>query len=99
MPEHWLILTISLILTYLYGSVFTVLFLNIELTQSKNALSFGIFSLVNIMIQLGIGYFLSPSLLVTVYPIVVHLPLLLMCTFYYKKDFLTSFSICTSSIF
>ena len=91
MPEHWLILTISLILTYLYGSVFTLLFLDIDLQEPSIARSFGVFSFINISIQLALGYF-SPQLVVLIYPIVVHLPLLFLCVFYYKKTVLVSLS-------
>ena len=92
MPEHWFILTISLIITYLYGSVFTLLFLDIDLQEPSSVRSFGVFSLINISIQLAFGYFSSPRLVVLVYPLVVHLPLLLLCIFYYKRNFLISLS-------
>ena len=92
MPEHWLILTISLIVTYLYGSIFTLLFLDIDLQEPSVIRSFGIFSIINISIQLAFGYFSSSQLVVLIYPIVVHLPLLLLCIFYYKKTILVSLS-------
>lgn len=92
MPEHWFILTISLIITYLYGSIFTLLFLDIDLQEPSAVCSFGIFSFINISIQLAFGYFSSPQLVVLVYPMIVHLPLLLLCVFYYKKTFLVSLS-------
>lgn len=92
MPEHWLILTISLIFTYLYGSIFTLLFLDIDLQEHVNVRVFGIFSFINVSVQLVFGYFASPNLVVLVYPLIVHLPLLFLCTFYYKKDVLTVLS-------
>lgn len=92
MPEHWLILTLSLIMTYLYGSVFTLLFLDIDLQEPVHARAFGIYSLLNVSIQLAFGYFSSPDLVVLIYPLIVHLPLLLFCTFYYKKHLLTVLS-------
>lgn len=92
MPEHWLILTISLIVTYLYGSVFTLLFLDVDLQEPSVACSFGIFSFINISAQLAFGYFSFPTLVVLIYPLIVHLPLLLLCIFYYKKTLLVSLS-------
>ena len=82
MPEHWLILTISLIVTYFYGSVFTLLFLDVDFQEPAIARSFGIFSIINLSIQLAFGYFASPQQVVFGYPLIVHLPLLLLCIFY-----------------
>ncbi len=92
MPEHWFLLTVSLIITYLYGSVFTLLFLDIDLQDGKNSLPFGLFSFCSIAVQLTIGYFASSKLVELVYPLVVHVPLLLLCMLCYKKNFLTALS-------
>ena len=92
MPEHWLILTISLIVTYFYGSVFTLLFLDVDFQEPAIARSFGIFSIINLSIQLAFGYFASPQQVVFGYPLIVHLPLLLLCILYYKKTFWVSLS-------
>jgi len=79
-------------ITLLYGSVFTLLFLEVELNNRKNLISFVIFVIGNLGLQYGLGYFISVDMVVFFYPLIVHFPLFLFCTKYCGKSILTTVS-------
>lgn len=99
MPEHWLLYTIYLLVTFLYGSVFTLLFLGVDFHERKHCISFAVFSVAILGIQLALGYFATFDLVVATYPLVVHLPLFLFSIFHHKNSPLTAFSSITMAYF
>lgn len=92
MYDELLVAALYSVVTLLYGSIFTLLFLKIELNRRRNFASFLGFVLLILTIQYLVGYFVSPELVVTIYPLIVHLPLLLFCTIYHGKSVLTTVS-------
>jgi len=90
MLDDLIIDTIYSIVTLLYGSVFTLLFLDIKLTTRKNLITFALFSILIFVVQCLIGYFVSVDTVISFYPLIVHLPLFLFCTIYHRKNVLTT---------
>ncbi len=81
--------SIYLCLTFFYGCVFTVLFLSIPFTR-KNVAIFSLFSFSSILCQLLLGYYCSMMVVITFYPLLVHVPLLLLCVFVYRSNVISS---------
>lgn len=80
------------IVTLLYGSIFTLLFLDIKLRDRRTLVSFSLFSVLVLGIQSIVGYYVSVDMVVRLYPLIVHVPLFLMCILYYGKSILTTCS-------
>ncbi len=85
-----LLWSLNVCITYFYGSVFTLLFLDVNLKEKKNKLIFTVFSLLCIGLQLTIGYISSMNTVTHFYPLLVHLPLLFVCLLGYKKNLIAS---------
>lgn len=83
--------SVYLFVTFMYGTIFTIKFLDVKLNR-KNTVILLLFSGFDLLLQGLIGYKISYAILISCYPIVVHLPLLLICIFVYKRSFITSIS-------
>lgn len=99
MLEELLMALVYSIVTFFYGSVFVILFLDISMDSKKDILIFVIFSVVILGIQCFIGYMISIKTVVVLYPLIVHFPLFLLCIIYYKKNALTTISAILMSYF
>jgi len=80
------------IVTLLYGSVFTILFLDVSLGERRNMVSFICFNICALLVQGWVVYVTSVETVVNFYPLIVHLPLALLCIIYYGKSTLTTVS-------
>lgn len=85
-----MIWSVYLVVTFFYGSIFTLLFLDIDLKERKNGIFFALFSLLCVGLQLSIGTFYSIELVIQFYPLLIHLPLLLICILLYRKSVIIS---------
>jgi len=92
MWSDWIIVILYSVVTLLYGSVFTLLFLEIEWQNRKNMLAFLIYILLTLGLQGIIGYKGSVNMVVTCYPLIVHVPLAILCIFVYGKSILVTVS-------
>lgn len=90
--EELMIYTVYSIITLLYGSIFTLLFLDVEMTKRRNIISFSLFALVILACQGVMVYLGSVDMVVDFYPLAVHLPLFLFCTIYHGKSVLMTAS-------
>ena len=92
MWSDWIIVILYSVVTLLYGSVFTLLFLEIEWQNRKNMLAFLSYILLTLGLQGIIGYRESVNMVVTCYPLIVHVPLAILCIFVYGKSILVTVS-------
>lgn len=82
---------IYLMLTFFYGTIFTLLFLDLRLSR-KNSLILTVFSVASLGLQMAVGLSGSLDIIDKYYPLFVHLPLLLLCVFAYRQSLLRSVS-------
>lgn len=82
---------IYLIFTFFYGTIFTLLFLDIRCSR-KNTVILVVFSAASLVLQVVAGLSASLDTVDQYYPLFVHLPLLLLCIFAYRQSPLRSVS-------
>lgn len=99
MDAQWIFIGLYSIVTLLYGSIFTMLFLNIRWDNRKNILIFILYLLFSLGVQGIIVYCNSAAMVEKWYPLIVHVPLFLVCTTYYRKSILTTGSAIMLSYF
>ncbi len=87
----YLVNVLSLIFSHFYGAFFTVAFLGVS-WKKRNTVSFLLFSFFSLGIQCIILYFHNLTVVESCYPVVVHLPLFLLCVCVYRQSFITSIS-------
>ncbi len=87
------------ITTFLYGTIFTLLFLEIKLCNRRDIFLFSIFTLSNFIVQCILGYYVSIDFVVIIYPLLVHAPLVFYCTAYHHKNLLATVSSLMMSYF
>ena len=80
-----------LIATFFYGTIFTLLFLDIPFNK-KTVVRLSVFSFFSIIAQAIIGLVFSFEIVEMLYPLLVHVPLFIMCTFVYHRYAFTSLS-------
>ena len=68
---------LNLFLTFFYGVVFTVLFLD-ALHSRRNRFILILYSVLSVSVQLAVFFLCSPKLVYQLYPLIVHLPLVLV---------------------
>ncbi|MDD2957939.1 MAG: GHKL domain-containing protein [Lachnospiraceae bacterium] len=91
MPLDLILYFIYLVLTFLFGVIFTVLFLDIPFRR-KNVVWLIGYSLLSLTAQTVIGYWGSSAMVERWYPLLVHLPLLFLCVKIFRCDFTSSLS-------
>lgn len=80
---------LSWITAYIYGTVLVFWFLDIK-KNIKNILFLVDFSIVCIALQIIIAFVAGFDALNKLYPILVHIPMLLFCVFFYKQKVVNS---------
>jgi len=77
------------LLTFLFGVSISAVFLGIEANR-KNTLLLSVFSIVALLVQ-GVLYITHNVTVITmIYPVIIHLPLLMVFIFLFKKKFVPS---------
>ena len=77
------------ILTFLFGVSISAIFLDIELNR-KNSFVLGIFSLAALLLQ-GVLYIThNVTVIMMIYPVIIHLPLLILFILIFKKQLVPS---------
>lgn len=92
MWEEWTVAMLYSLVTLLYGSIFTLLFLEVEWNRRRYVAAFLGYVLIDMGLQGIISYFYSVDMVVYWYPLLVHVPLALLCKVVYKKNVLTTVS-------
>ena len=99
MWNEWTNIIIYSLVTLLYGSVFTLLFLEVELSNRKNMFFFLGYFFVAMALQGLVLQYSDVKNVVYLYPVLVHLPLFLLCVLGYKRSVLTTVSSVMMSYF
>lgn len=73
----------------LFGVAVTVLFAGIERTR-KNDIVVGLACAVLLMVQFVSWLFLGLDITSKLYPVIIHLPMIFLCSLYFKRPWLTS---------
>lgn len=81
--------TLSAVSVFLFGTIITLFFLKVQFTK-KNILCFIIFISLSLFIQAIILYSFGSKTLEKIYPVIVHLPLLILCINVYHKPLISS---------
>jgi len=90
--EEFILSALYSVVTLLYGSCFCLLFLGVPWNEHRIYWSFLGYVIVTLGFQGIVMYYFSVQMVVYLYPLIVHVPLFLLCTLYYGKSILNTVS-------